>query len=45
MEKKAAGLYQDGYPIKIKQMSIVDPPTIFSIVIKLFRVKFQNPRR
>mmetsp|Transcript_60128 Transcript_60128/g.137427 ORF Transcript_60128/g.137427 Transcript_60128/m.137427 type:complete len:261 (-) Transcript_60128:108-890(-) len=38
LEKKSAILYQDGYPIKIKAMILIDPPMIISAIIQVCKV-------
>mmetsp|Transcript_6737 Transcript_6737/g.17243 ORF Transcript_6737/g.17243 Transcript_6737/m.17243 type:complete len:261 (-) Transcript_6737:51-833(-) len=38
MEKKFSEVYQDGYPLKFKQITMVDPPSIISAMINLCKV-------
>lgn len=38
MEEKAAMLYQDCYPIKIKSIILVDAPWIVNTMVKLARI-------
>jgi hypothetical protein len=35
MEKQAAHLYQDAYPIRIKEMTMLNPPSVFKVIYAL----------
>ena len=37
-QKRFAGLYQDGYPLKLKAMVMVDAPWIMTAILKICRL-------
>mmetsp|Transcript_30519 Transcript_30519/g.72566 ORF Transcript_30519/g.72566 Transcript_30519/m.72566 type:complete len:261 (+) Transcript_30519:153-935(+) len=45
IEKKSSKLYQDGYPIKIKAMFMINPPLILSVFIKICKVFLKKKLR